>query len=107
MLELCVRWLVLLFETSLKAALLALVAAAVLRFLRIHDCNFRHRTLCGVLAGMLTLPALTYVIPAIRLPFLTAPQWLAEIGADHEREAARANLAGPGASPGNGDAPGS
>ena len=76
MFELCVRWLAWGLDTSLKAALVALVAAAFLRLLRLRDSNIRHRIWTAVLAGMLALPVLTPLMPALRLPLLPSPEWL-------------------------------
>jgi hypothetical protein len=76
MFEFCVRWFAWGFDTSLKAALVALVAAAVLKLLRMHDSNIRHRVWTGVLAGMLLLPVLTPLMPALRLPLV--PRHLVE-----------------------------
>src|SRR5205807_5129682 len=68
MFELSVHWLVVGLDASLKAALLALLAAAVLRLLRVTDSNLRHRVWTGVLIGMLILPVLTPIVPALQLP---------------------------------------
>ncbi|HMC11328.1 MAG TPA: hypothetical protein VKH44_08560, partial [Pirellulaceae bacterium] len=70
------QWLVLALDTSLKAALVALVAAAVLKLLRMHDSNIRHRVWTGVLAGMFLLPVLTPLMPALRLPLVPSPEML-------------------------------
>ena len=43
MFELGVRWVFWQIDLTLKAALIALLAAAVLRLLRIRDSNIRHR----------------------------------------------------------------
>src|SRR5262245_60198417 len=76
MFELCVRWLAWGLDTSLKAALVALAAAALLKLLRFRDSNLRHRVWTGVLAGMLLLPVLTQLMPALRLPLVPSPDWL-------------------------------
>jgi protocatechuate 3,4-dioxygenase beta subunit len=76
MFELCVRWFAWEFDTSLKAALVALVAAGVLKLLRFQDSNIRHRVWTGVLAGMFLLPVLTPLMPALRLPLVPSPEWL-------------------------------
>src|SRR5437764_10366148 len=68
MFELSVRWLLVGLDASLKAVLLALLAAGVLRLLRIEDSNLRHRVWTGVLIGMLVLPVLTPIVPALQLP---------------------------------------
>jgi len=78
MFELSWRWLALGLDASLKAALVALLAAAVLMLLRIQDSNVRHRVWAGVLGGMLLLPALTLIVPAWRLPLpAAAERWMA------------------------------
>ena len=76
MFELCVRSLAWGLDTSLKAALVALVAAAFLRLLQLRDSNIRHRIWTAVLAGMFALPVLTPLMPALRLPLLPSPEWL-------------------------------
>ena len=78
MFELSWRWFALGLDASLKAALVALLAAAVLMLLRIQDSNVRHRVWAGVLGGMLLLPALTLIVPAWRLPLpAAAERWMA------------------------------
>src|SRR5438552_12411091 len=76
MFELCVRWFAWGFDTSLKAALVAAVAAVVMKLLRFRDSNVRHRVWTGVLAGMLLLPLLTPVVPALRLPLVPSAEAL-------------------------------
>jgi len=76
MFELYVRSFAWGFDTSLKAALIALIAAAALRLLRFQDSNIRHRVWTGVLAGMIALPVLTPLMPALRLPLVPSPEWL-------------------------------
>src|SRR5262245_13684756 len=68
MFSLSLQWLVLALDTSIKAALLALLAAAALRAMKLGDSNVRHRVWTGVLLGMLLLPVLARMIPALRLP---------------------------------------
>src|SRR5262245_3918123 len=68
MFSLSLQWLVLALDTSLKAALLALLAAAALRAMKLRDSNVHHRVWTGVLLGMLLLPFLARMIPALRLP---------------------------------------
>jgi beta-lactamase regulating signal transducer with metallopeptidase domain/protocatechuate 3,4-dioxygenase beta subunit len=78
MFELSWRWLVLGLDASLKAALVALLAAVVLKLFRIQDSNVRHRVWTGVLGGMLLLPGLTLIVPALRLPLpAAAERWMA------------------------------
>src|SRR3954468_10570237 len=68
MFGLSIALLVFVLDTSLKAALVALAAAALMKLLRLGDSNLRHRIWTGVLAGMLLLPLLTPVVPALQLP---------------------------------------
>src|SRR6516225_2206242 len=75
MLELCLRCFIVGLDASLKAALLALLAAAAIRLLRIRDSNVRHRVWAGVLGGMLVLPAITPLVPALGLPLALDPDW--------------------------------
>src|SRR5262245_47037710 len=82
MFELSVRWLAWGVDTSFKAALVALLAAAALRLFHIHDSNIRHRVWTGVLAGMLLLPVLTPLVPALHLPLLPSPDRLLAWTAD-------------------------
>ncbi|MFV0445216.1 MAG: M56 family metallopeptidase, partial [Planctomycetaceae bacterium] len=76
MFDISVQWLVTALDASIKAGLIALVAALVLRLLRVGDSNVRHRVWTGVLLGMLALPALSQVMPALRLPFAIDLGWL-------------------------------
>ncbi|HEY3964109.1 MAG TPA: carboxypeptidase regulatory-like domain-containing protein [Planctomycetaceae bacterium] len=77
--DLSIQWLIVFVDASVKAALVALVAAAGLSLLRVRDSNLRHRAWMGVLCGMLLLPVLTQVIPTLRLPFSVDPEWFAEL----------------------------
>src|SRR5262245_5661417 len=65
-------WLSLIIDISIKSILLAGVAALVLLALRLRDTNLRHRVWTAVLVGMLAMPALVYITPAVPLP-----SWLA------------------------------
>ncbi|HEY2413997.1 MAG TPA: M56 family metallopeptidase, partial [Pirellulaceae bacterium] len=76
MFEFCLRWFAWGFDASLKAALIAIIAAAVLKLLRIKDSNICHRVWTGVLSGMLLLPVLSPLMPALRLPLMPSPEWL-------------------------------
>ncbi|MCA9054275.1 MAG: hypothetical protein KDA75_10590, partial [Planctomycetaceae bacterium] len=69
MFDLSIHWLVTALDASLKALLLAILAALVLRMLQVTDTNLRHRVWTGVLLGMLTLPLLSQVVPTLQLPF--------------------------------------
>ncbi len=64
-----------LLTASVKAALLALAAAALLAALRIRNRNVHHRAWCGVLAAMLSLPLLPAVLPTFALPQQLAALW--------------------------------
>src|SRR5690242_2537435 len=68
MLGLSIALLVFVLDTSLKAVVVALAAAALMKLLRLGDSNLRHRVWTGVLAGMLLLPLLTPIVPALQLP---------------------------------------
>src|SRR3954453_21277436 len=76
MFGLSIALLVFVLDTSLKAALVALAAAALMKVLRLGDSNLRHRVWTGVLAGMLLLPLLTPIVPALRLPVLPSSESL-------------------------------
>lgn len=87
MFDLSVQWLVTACDASLKALLLAATAALVLRVLRVRDSNVRHRVWTGVLAGMLMLPALSQIVPALQLPIGIDAAWLLEqLRASHSVE---------------------
>ncbi|MGQ0637173.1 MAG: M56 family metallopeptidase [Planctomycetaceae bacterium] len=92
--ELSLRWLGLGLDASLKALLLAAVAAAVLRILRVRDSNVRHRVWFGVLAGMLLMPLLAQVVPALGLPLAFPTEWLSAMAAS-EAESAPATVEAP------------
>src|SRR3954452_9700483 len=76
MFGLSIALLVFVLDTSLKAVVVALAAAALMKLLRLGDSNLRHRVWTGVLAGMLLLPLLTPVVPALRLPLLPSVEAL-------------------------------
>ena len=61
-------WLTLVIDISIKSILLAGVAGLALCLLRMRDTNLRHRVWTAVLLGMLAMPALVYVTPAVPLP---------------------------------------
>ncbi len=61
-------WLGLIVDTSIKSIGLAVVAGAALFALRVRDTNLRHRVWTAVMLGMLAMPALVHVTPAIPLP---------------------------------------
>ena len=61
------QWMLFLLDVSTKALLLAVIAGIALKLLRLRDSNVRHRVWSSVLAGMLLLPLLALVLPAIPL----------------------------------------
>ena len=61
-------WLGLVIDVSLKSLALAAVAGVALLALRARDTNLRHRVWTAVLLGMLAMPALVRLTPAIPLP---------------------------------------
>ena len=77
MLTYSLQWLGLALDATFKSLLLALVAAILLRVLRVRDSQVRHRVWTGVLAGMLMLPLLSQIVPQLRLPQIIPPEWLA------------------------------
>src|ERR1017187_7976857 len=62
----------LLLECSIRAALIAAAVAAVLGGLRIANAPARHMAWCGVLAGMLLLPAVSLWLPKATVRGLAA-----------------------------------
>ena len=66
--EIASNWLVIIADCSIKAIVLAAIAWAVIRVLNLQDSNLRHRVWTTVLAGMIVLPLLSQVTPAIGLP---------------------------------------
>jgi hypothetical protein len=61
-------WLGLQIDLSIKSLLLSAVAGLALFAFRIRDTNLRHRVWTAVMMGMLALPALEHLTPAIPLP---------------------------------------
>ena len=61
-------WLGLIVDISIKSLGLAGLAGLTLFVLRVRDTNLRHRVWTAVLFGMLAMPALVFVTPAIPLP---------------------------------------
>src|SRR3954463_2423025 len=82
MFVLSLQWLVLALDTLLKAALLAVLAAAALKASGTRDSNVRHRVWTGVLIGMLALPLVARIVPALRLPLPVSLDRLAIVDAD-------------------------
>ena len=61
------RLLELLLDTSLRAIVLAGLAAIVLATVRVRNANFQHRVWAAVLWAMLLLPVLAQLTPALSL----------------------------------------
>src|SRR5262245_40957652 len=61
-------WLGLALDVSIKSMLLAGAAGLALLALRLRDTNLRHRVWTAVLIGMLAMPGLVYITPAVPLP---------------------------------------
>ncbi|HEX7448410.1 MAG TPA: M56 family metallopeptidase [Pirellulales bacterium] len=72
--ELYLRCSMLLIDVSLKALLLAAVAGGILRLSRVRRSNLRHAAWVGVLGGMIALPVLSAVLPAIPVPVFRGRQ---------------------------------
>ena len=62
-----------LIESAIRAVLLAIAAAAVLRVLRITTASGRHAAWTVVLLAMLTLPLWTLWGPKAAVPVLPTP----------------------------------
>lgn len=75
MFDLSSDWLPLALNASIRAILIAVIAGIALSVLRIRDANVRHRVWSGVLFGMLTLPILYCLLPAVPLPFELQAGW--------------------------------
>lgn len=75
MFDLTVQWLILAIDISVKAMVLAAIAVLSLRVLKLNDSNLRHRTLTGVLIGMLLLPVLSQTLPTLQLPVAVPEHW--------------------------------
>ena len=58
-----------LVDVSLKAALLAVLAWAAMAVFRLRAAPVKHRVWVLVLAGMMLMPALVHVVPAVSLPY--------------------------------------
>ena len=63
------QWLLFSIDVSIKAALIALVAGLTLTCLKLRNPDVRHRVWSSVLVGMLALPILALLLPAIPLSF--------------------------------------
>jgi hypothetical protein len=61
-------WLGMAIDLSIKSIVLAAAAALAMFALRLRDTNFRHRIWTAVLLGMLAMPLLVCVTPAVPLP---------------------------------------
>jgi beta-lactamase regulating signal transducer with metallopeptidase domain len=113
--ELSLWWLIVALDVSLKAVLLAVVTGGGIWLLRVRRSDLQHAAWLGVLAGMIGLPWLSFVLPAIHVPILLGPGTLPAALVDSIRHAsptvgvdarlngdlgpaseATANLTGPG-----------
>jgi beta-lactamase regulating signal transducer with metallopeptidase domain len=63
-------------DAAVKSAALMVLAAVGSLLLRKSSASARHALWCGALAGALVLPALSFMLPAWRVPWL--PEWEAE-----------------------------
>lgn len=61
-------WLLLLIDVSLKAILLAMLAATGLALFRVKNLHVRHRVWTAVLLGMLAMPLVVNVVPGLSIP---------------------------------------
>ena len=62
------NWLGMSIDISIKSIVLAAAAAFAMFALRLRDTNLRHRIWTAVLLGMLAMPLLVCVTPAVPLP---------------------------------------
>src|SRR5262245_9076120 len=102
-------WLSLIIDISIKSMLLAGAAALALLALRLRDTNLRHRVWTAVLFGMLAMPALVYITPAVPLPGwltraipagMSSPSHMVQRAAHvHPESVARAPAKAPGELP--------
>ena len=67
-------------DVSLRSFLLAVLVAAILAGLRVRSAALRHASWTCVLCAMLTMPALSWFVPAIRIA-LPLPRSLTTLGA--------------------------
>ncbi len=63
-------------DCSVKSLLLAAVVFLLLRVLKVRNSSARHRVWAAVLCGMLALPVLSRIVPAVPLPFSVDTAWL-------------------------------
>ena len=73
MFEISNQWLLFVLDLSVKSLVLVIVAGIAMKLFRVRDSNLKHRIWSGVLIGMLTLPLLGYLLPAI--PVSLSQQW--------------------------------
>jgi beta-lactamase regulating signal transducer with metallopeptidase domain/protocatechuate 3,4-dioxygenase beta subunit len=73
MYELCLRWSVVAVDVSLKALSLAVITGCGIRLLRVRRSNLKHAAWLCVQAGMMALPFLSSLLPAIPIPILLGP----------------------------------
>ena len=91
-------WLLVALDVSMKSLFLAGVAAVLLRLFRIRSSSVRHRVWSGVLLGMLLLPILSRVVPAVPLPFAIDASWLESPDKDGVGDLVRADGSDPSSS---------
>jgi beta-lactamase regulating signal transducer with metallopeptidase domain/protocatechuate 3,4-dioxygenase beta subunit len=70
------HWLLIAIDCSVKSLLLAAVVFLLLRVLKVRNSSARHRVWAAVLCGMLALPVLSRIVPAVPLPFSVDTAWL-------------------------------
>lgn len=76
------HWLLIAIDVSVKSCLLAAVAFLLLKVLKVRNSGVSHRVWAGVLCGMLALPVLSRIVPAIPLPFRVDTVWLHSLRAE-------------------------
>ncbi|MEZ6127664.1 MAG: M56 family metallopeptidase [Planctomycetaceae bacterium] len=95
MFDLSIDWLTMIVNASFRALLIAAVAYAALKLLKLRDSNIRHRIWSGVLVGMLGLPVLSGFLPPIPLPFEIDTGWLAQAELSHASSNAEVSSSTP------------
>ena len=84
MFDFSIQWFSLLIDVAIKTFILWSLAWVTLRVLRVRDSNLRHRIWSGVMLGMLCLPFLALVLPAIPLPIQLETTWFEQGGPAEE-----------------------
>lgn len=85
MLEISNQWLLFILDLSAKSLMLVVIAGIAMKLFRVRDSNLQHRIWSGVLIGMLTLPLLSFLLPAI--PVTVSQKWTAtDVGSSLEAE---------------------